>query len=53
MVPPQPLAPSAAYDPLEKILWAPLFVTVQIFGLIVTPSVVKLCTRLYASLPGY
>jgi len=24
MVPPQPLTPSAAYDPLEKILWAPL-----------------------------
>ena len=21
---PQPLTPSAAYDPLEKILWAPL-----------------------------
>jgi len=26
---PQPLTPSAAYDPLEKILWAPLTTTSQ------------------------
>ena len=28
--PPQPLTPSAAYDPLEKILWAPLTETFQL-----------------------